>query len=292
MKYILYTYAFFLLCSCGNSATGSAESPCECPLEKETSYASDKTKDTVLYNNNTSASIEINTKVKKIIDMKIQAKGGLGNTSLTTKELFSEVVSDNKDLTQKLNIYINVACAYYTILCKDTSIPDSDKYKLKMKIIDDYKKDIAVIVDIEVEKVSSEKKLNDATKTTYNATMRQKKHENANSENRFYKNQQDLKDYVESIGKCVIDTFNPNRSQAKLMAETCAISVAKANLLQAVQGTLVRHESISEDHLNKKSLTQTESEGILKSYEQVGQTIYYGDIAEVRLRVRLNLSKN
>lgn len=79
---------------------------------------------------------------------------------------------------------------------------------------------------------------------------------------------------VRASGTGVVDQGNPNRAQARLMAERAAVVVAQRNLLETVQGVRVDSETRVENFMTDYDVIRTSVEGVVRNAVQTGPAVY------------------
>lgn len=97
-----------------------------------------------------------------------------------------------------------------------------------------------------------------------------------------------LPSYYEAKGYCVVnkeENKNKNKSQAVLMATKCAQIVAKAELLEIINGIKIKESATIKDLILTDVSIQTQVEGVIKFAYQVGDPIITDDKVEVIVRV-------
>jgi hypothetical protein len=94
--------------------------------------------------------------------------------------------------------------------------------------------------------------------------------------------------YVEATGATIInrDRF-PNEQQAYLMAVRGAEVVAKANLLEIIEGIAVYRETVVRDFLTESDLVRTQVQGVVRGARRIGEARRDGDMVEVLVRLPL-----
>jgi hypothetical protein len=95
---------------------------------------------------------------------------------------------------------------------------------------------------------------------------------------------------VRATGTGVLDPDNPNKAQAKLMAERAAVVVAQRNLLETVQGVRVDSETRVENFMTDYDVIYTRVEGIVRNTRQLGPARYdsLAGIVEVELEMKIH----
>lgn len=95
---------------------------------------------------------------------------------------------------------------------------------------------------------------------------------------------------VRATGTGVVDTGNPNRAQAVLMAERAAVVVAQRNLLETVQGVRVDSETRVENFMTDYDVIYTRVDGIVKNARQLGPAVYdsVAGVVEVELEMEIH----
>jgi hypothetical protein len=94
---------------------------------------------------------------------------------------------------------------------------------------------------------------------------------------------------VRATGTGVVDPNNPNRAQARLMAEQAAVAAAQRNLLETVQGVRVNSETIVSNFMTDYDVIYTRVEGIVLNTEPAGPARYdsLSGIVEVELEMEI-----
>ncbi|RKX69191.1 hypothetical protein DRP53_08940 [candidate division WOR-3 bacterium] len=98
---------------------------------------------------------------------------------------------------------------------------------------------------------------------------------------------------IKAKGTGVVDPNNPNKPQARLMAQRAAIVVAQRNLLELIKGVRVTSETYVEDYMAKSDLIHTRVQGVVKGAKQIGEPKYDEEqgVVEVELGVYLYEAK-
>jgi hypothetical protein len=92
--------------------------------------------------------------------------------------------------------------------------------------------------------------------------------------------------FVEATGVCIIDKQKfPNERQAIEMAKRGAAVIAKANLLEIVQGVRIIRETTVKDMMAESDIVQTRLDGVLKGARTVGEPRIADGAVEVTVRV-------
>lgn len=92
--------------------------------------------------------------------------------------------------------------------------------------------------------------------------------------------------FVEATGVCIIDKQKfPNERQAIEMAKRGAAVIAKANLLEIVQGVRIMRETTVKDMMAESDIVQTRLDGVLKGARTVGEPKIADGAVEVTVRV-------
>lgn len=94
--------------------------------------------------------------------------------------------------------------------------------------------------------------------------------------------------YIEATGVSFLnlDRFK-NEKQAYQMAIRGAEVVAKANLLEIIEGISVYRETIVKDLMTESDIVRTQVEGKIKGARRVGDPVRDGDMVEVTVRIPL-----
>lgn len=98
----------------------------------------------------------IDAVVKKAVDAKISISGSYSNSSSKIEEVYSEIINVNPQITQKANLFRNIACAYYEIVCQDKSLSEQSKSKQLKEVIAGYEKNIIKILIDENETIKED----------------------------------------------------------------------------------------------------------------------------------------
>lgn len=126
--------------------TITTERDCKCPLEKDegnqTGLNQSKTKEE--YGGSIDASVE--GLAKKFIEGKISGSGKYNYSSTDIEKYANEISNTNPALTQTANLYRNIACALYSLICNDPSLTTSQVNSYSKSIIEDYKKNVDRLV--------------------------------------------------------------------------------------------------------------------------------------------------
>lgn len=94
---------------------------------------------------------------------------------------------------------------------------------------------------------------------------------------------------VRARGTGVLDPGNPNRAQARLMAERAAVVVAQRNLLEMVKGVRVDSDTKVENFMTKYDVVYSHVDGIVKGARPVGPAVYDSAAGTVEVELELPL---
>jgi hypothetical protein len=95
--------------------------------------------------------------------------------------------------------------------------------------------------------------------------------------------------YVEAVGATIMDRERfPNEQQAYLMALRGAEVVAKANLLEIIEGISVYSETVVRDMMTESSYIKATVEGKIRGARIIGEPRRIGDMVEVTARIQLH----
>lgn len=94
---------------------------------------------------------------------------------------------------------------------------------------------------------------------------------------------------VRARGTGVLDPGNPNRAQARVMAERAATVVAQRNLLEIIKGVRVDAETRVQNYMTDYDVIYSSVEGVVKGARQRGPALYdsVAGTVEVELEVAL-----
>lgn len=94
--------------------------------------------------------------------------------------------------------------------------------------------------------------------------------------------------YAEAKGQCIIDRQRyPLEAQAVLNAQRCAELVAKANLLELIQGVRIRRISRMEEFKPAGETLDGWTDGLLRYARPAGEPVTMKDVVEVTVQVPL-----
>jgi len=95
---------------------------------------------------------------------------------------------------------------------------------------------------------------------------------------------------VRATGTGVLDPSNPNRAQARLMAERAAVVVAQRNLLETVQGVTINSETRVENFMTDYDVIYSRVDGVVRNARQIGPARYdsLAGIVEVELEMEIH----
>lgn len=148
---------------------------CDCPLEetvdqkitRDSSFS--KTSEDDLFD--WSIDGKISTKIKKYLDLELKAKGeSISDYDISTKNIVTKLDSNYPDLTNEIYYYKTgrlFYCAYFNLVCQDTSISNNELTKLSVQKLDDFHNDIKKLIR---GKIADEKK----SKPKYNTPTTKK----------------------------------------------------------------------------------------------------------------------
>ncbi|MFO7949833.1 MAG: hypothetical protein R6U36_05615 [Candidatus Fermentibacteraceae bacterium] len=94
---------------------------------------------------------------------------------------------------------------------------------------------------------------------------------------------------VRATGTGVLDPDNPNRAQARLMAERAAVVVAQRNLLEIVQGVRVDSETRVENFMTDYDVIYTRVEGVVRDARQIGPAVYDSAAGTVEVELEMEI---
>jgi len=94
---------------------------------------------------------------------------------------------------------------------------------------------------------------------------------------------------VRAVGTGVLDPNNPNRAQARLMAERAAVVVAQRNLLETVQGVRVNSETRVRNFMTDYDVIYTRVEGIVQNAAQTGPARYDSLLGTVEVELEMQI---
>ena len=83
--------------------------------------------------------ISISADFKKIVNAKIGSTGEYLSSKTVIRDVYREVLDSNPKLTGEINIYRDIACAYYIIVCEDENMIEASRANKLNQIIDEYK---------------------------------------------------------------------------------------------------------------------------------------------------------
>ncbi len=94
--------------------------------------------------------------------------------------------------------------------------------------------------------------------------------------------------YIEATGKCIVNLEKwPNEAQALLMAQHCAETVAKANLLETMEGVQITRSSTIKDMAAESDLIQGIVTGTVKGARMIGEPVAEKGMMSVTMRLPL-----
>ena len=94
---------------------------------------------------------------------------------------------------------------------------------------------------------------------------------------------------VRATGTGVVDPDNPNRAQARLMAQRAAVVVAQRNLLEIVQGVRVDSETRVENFMTDYDVIYTRVEGVVRDARQIGPAVYDSAAGTVEVELEMEI---
>lgn len=94
---------------------------------------------------------------------------------------------------------------------------------------------------------------------------------------------------VRATGTGVMDPNNPNRSQARLMAERAAVVVAQRNLLETVRGVTINSETRVENFMTDYDVIYSRVDGVVRNAEQVGPARYDSLAGTVEVELEMEI---
>lgn len=283
MNRVLLLLLIVFFANCKNDVTNDKkDNSCNCPLETQGGNRKSTDKSFKENNLNGEINIDVGAIVKKVVDAKSAINGGYKYDQMNVKEIYEEIIDSNPELSQKLNIYVNIACAYYAIICQDTTLGANDKSKKLLNVIDDYKSSVDNIIK-------------STSTTNKNRIIQQQSNSNSSitvpkspTSQLFNSVSAKPVSSIEAVGKCVIDTSNENQNQAKLLAERCALVEAQARLIERLEGIKIISKIENKDYKNTHVETDGQLSGLIKGAEQIGETKFDQGIAVVKLILRIN----
>ncbi|MDP1817556.1 MAG: hypothetical protein Q8K92_24060, partial [Leadbetterella sp.] len=139
----------FMLWSC-NQANEKGGSPCNCPIPESVDKKTEKGQDSSDQTWGIGANGGVEAVIKKAVDAKISVSGSYSNSNSKIEEIYREIIGSNPKITQKANLYRNIACAYYEIACQDKTLNDKDKNNRLNEVVAGYEKNINKIINEEV----------------------------------------------------------------------------------------------------------------------------------------------
>lgn len=94
-------------------------------------------------------------------------------------------------------------------------------------------------------------------------------------------------EYIEADGFCLLDLKKfPDRNQATEMAKICATTVAKANLVEKINGAVIKHNIKIENQSNLTSEIESKVEGLIKAVEQINDYTINDNSVSIKLKVK------
>ncbi|MBI1225142.1 MAG: hypothetical protein GC192_07865 [Bacteroidetes bacterium] len=168
-KYFLTLVSIFVFLSCDEKD----KNECLCPI----GVAIDKSSKEQTNSNKSSQEgiVELEGKTKEVAKKLIQARGEISgeisNYSEEIEEVSSEILANDPSITQKINIYRIVACAFYDVTCKSKSLTDIEKDSKYIEIIEAYKANVATIFHEEGSKVKNKESKKSETPTQQKVEM-------------------------------------------------------------------------------------------------------------------------
>ena len=94
---------------------------------------------------------------------------------------------------------------------------------------------------------------------------------------------------VRASGTGVVDPSNPNTAQARLMAERAAVTVARRNLLEIIQGVRVDSETRVENFMTDYDVIYTRVQGMVRNARQTGPARYDSEAGTVEVELSMEI---
>jgi hypothetical protein len=154
MKIFQLLLIMFALSACGRHEIPKDTCTCEIPEITDTKTIKDKSVSTEGWQVQPEASLTAD--IQKSIEAKIKIAGGYAQSDTLIQEVFSAVLAANPQITQKANLYRSVTCALYILVCRDTSLSQTDKTRQLREVLVHYEQKIDKILGMDADKQGSQ----------------------------------------------------------------------------------------------------------------------------------------
>jgi hypothetical protein len=94
---------------------------------------------------------------------------------------------------------------------------------------------------------------------------------------------------IKAKGTGVLDPNNPNKAQARVMAERAAVVDAQRNLLETAEGVRVNGETQVKDFMTKSDVITTRVNGLVKGARLTGDPKYDSAMGTVQVEMEISL---
>lgn len=135
----------------------------ECPFEKSFDKVIEESSeaDSTYYSGK--LSLELANSVTKIVGLKLEGSGTAGTREATITDTYKEIIANDPSITQRLNVYKEVACAYTKFYCKSNVLTDREKHDKMEQALKDFELNIHRV--IQEKSVNSSSDLNGSSAT-------------------------------------------------------------------------------------------------------------------------------
>lgn len=128
---------------------------CNCPIEKLIDQEKGNKREESKNSSETGGGLNLEATIRKIIDSKINITGKIDISDSQVSETYWKILGNNPRLTQYANLYRTVACAYYDIICQDSTLSAKEQTIKLLNIVNGFEENIDKIVRQSEEKSSA-----------------------------------------------------------------------------------------------------------------------------------------
>jgi hypothetical protein len=141
---ILFLLVFISLVGCKDKQP-PASCQCPIPIPQDTTVIREKGKNQSGFHLETddSAVVPIYSKIKA----SIQIAGGYSQSDTFLREVYSGMLPANPGITQKAALFRGVACAFYKIICEDTTLSQTEKNQKMESVVQNYEQNLKEILN-------------------------------------------------------------------------------------------------------------------------------------------------
>jgi hypothetical protein len=120
--------------------------PCNCPIPAPYDQAGSREKESHQGGYSVQPEFSASANILPKLQAKLKVAGSYSQSDTLLREVYTEVLAANPDITQKALLFHSVACGLYTILCQDTVMPQQEKTRLMTEVAHHYEKNLREVL--------------------------------------------------------------------------------------------------------------------------------------------------